>query len=416
MQIIALIDCNNFFVSCERVFNPSISTKPVIVLSNNDGIIIARSDEAKQLGLKMEPYFKIKDFCKNNDVIVLSSNHNLYNDMSSRVMSLLHEFSPEVEIYSIDEAFINLSHVPSFRLLEFAETIRTKILKDTGIPVSIGISTTKTIAKIAQNLAKKNSYNGIYSLLNKDDQTNVLSMTANSDIWGIGIKSARILEDLGIFNALEFRDMDGGIVRKYLKLSGQKIQQELKGHSCFEIEQIHEISKTITVSRSFYKPINKLEEMEYMVSEFAARASIKLRRQNSICSSIYVYIKTGSFNNKDKYIASTIEYFETSTANSSIIISKAKVALRRIFKCGYDFKKVGIILQNISQKQYKQLGFYEEAANAKDVSPIIDAINAKIGNRSLFYLAQGLQTKKIGRSNFCSKRYTTKWEELLNVQ
>ncbi len=415
MQIVALVDCNNFFVSCERVFNPSLTAKPVVILSNNDGCIIARSEEAKKLGLKMEPYFKVKDFCINNKVRVFSSNYSLYGDMSSRVMSLLHEFSSEVEIYSIDEAFINLSHVPSSRLVEFAEGIRAKILRDTGIPVSIGISTTKTLAKIAQAIAKKNKYNGVYNLLDKDDQTRVLSMTPNSDIWGIGIKSARTLEDLGVFNALQFRDMNSSYVRKYLKLSGQKIQQELKEHSCFEIEQIHETTKNITVSRSFGKPVYKLEEMEYIISEFAARASIKLRRQKSVCSTIYIYTRTGAFNNENKYIASTIEYLSSSSSSSSIIISKAKIALKRIFRDGYGFKKAGIILQDISQEQYKQLSFYEEEPGKKNLSALIDSINAKIGNRSLFYLAQGISTQTIGKNSFCSKNYTTKWEELLNV-
>jgi len=416
MQVIALVDCDNFFVSCERVFNPSLRKKPVVVLSSNDGCVISRSEEAKRLGLKMDPYFKIKDFCKDNGVKVFSSNFALYADMSSRVMSILQDMAPEVEVYSIDEAFLNLSHIPSSRIDAFAKEIRDKILQDTGIPVSIGISSTKSLAKIAQTIAKKNKQIGIYKLLNEDEQTKALTVTSASDIWGIGRSSSLCLEDLGIYTALQFRDANTSVIRKYLKLPGQKLQHELKGISCFEIEQIHEAKQNITVSRSFSRSVVKLDEMQYAVSEFVARAAVKLRRQNSVCAGVYVYIRTGMFDAGKKYSANTIEYFDTSTNDTAKIITAAKRGLQKIFKQGYDFKKAGIVLLNLEEERFKQLSLGEGASDKKsNILSVVDTINQKIGVNTLFYLAQGVNQKWKSSRNFCSKNYTTKWNELLNV-
>ncbi|MDX1924268.1 MAG: DUF4113 domain-containing protein [Rickettsiaceae bacterium] len=294
MSLIALIDCNNFFVSCERVFNPSLNQVPVVVLSNNDGCIISRSDEAKKLGLKFDPYFKVKDFCKQNGVRVFSANFPLYGDMSLRIMTILQEFSSEIEIYSIDEAFIDISHIPFDQVLGYVSKIRARILKEVGIPVSIGVSTTKCLAKVAQIFARKSS-EGVHSLLDLQSQYNALSAIDVSEIWGIGKNLAKTLHKLHVKTALEFRDMDSVLVRKYLKITGQKLQYELKGVQCFQIENLRDAKKSISVSRSFSCDIHEKEDLEYIISEFAARAAVKLRAQNSVTNEVCVYIRTSYY-------------------------------------------------------------------------------------------------------------------------
>lgn len=415
MQIVALVDCRSFFVSCERVFNPSLSDKPVVVLSNNDGCIISRSDEAKKLGLHMDPYFKVKKFCKKNNVSVFSANFALYGDMSSRVMSILDEFSPDVEIYSIDEAFISLDHISPEQVQSYAEKIKETIMKYTGIPVCIGVSTTKSLAKLAQSVSKKTK-TGVYTMLDLERQEKILQATKPSDIWGIGANLARTLGYMGIDNALEFRDMNSSIVRKHLKLSGQKLQYELKGIPCYGIEQIHEDKKNIASTRSFSKALTKLEELEFAISEYTARASEKMRAQNSVCSSIYVYIRTNMFNYTKKYAMSAVEPLQEATYDTSLLIKTAKKALRRIYKKGYEYKKAGIILMNLTKADQKQLSFERDLMNDNsDVMPMIDEINSKMGKKTLFMLAQGIDKSWQARRELVSNQYTTKWEEIITV-
>jgi DNA polymerase V len=417
MEYIALVDCKSFFVSCERVFNPSLSKKPVVVLSNNDGCIISRSDEAKKLGLHMDPYFKVKDFCGKNRVEVFSANFPLYGDMSSRVMSILNEFSPDVEVYSIDEAFINLSHIKEDMLENYAAQMRDTILRCTGIPVCIGISSTKTLAKLAQNISKKNN-NNIYVMITEEKQEAALEYSAPEDIWGIGRASAQTIADLGIKNAKEFRDFNSAIIRKYLKIQGQKIQQELKGVSCFEIEQIHGNKKNIASTRSFSRSITQSEELECAVAEFTAKAAEKMRSQNSVCSHIYVYIRTNVFNQEKRYSASAVECLNFATFDTSLLIKSAKKALARIFKKGFEYKKAGIILMNLSKQGEEQLSFNQISDSHTDKSnimPILDNLNKKLGQNSIFFLSQGIRKPWTGKKEFISAEYTTKWDDILKV-
>jgi DNA polymerase V len=414
MKILALIDCNNFFVSCERAFDPSLIGVPVVVLSNNDGCVISRSDEAKKLGINMDPYFKIKDFCKKNNVRVFSSNFALYGDMSSRVMSIVQEFSPEIEIYSIDEAFVSLSHVPSSRVLEYGIDIRKRIYKETGITVSIGISSTKTLAKVAQSVARKNSI-GVYDLRDVDAQDRILKLTDVSDIWGIGRNLSKTLKDLDINNAKEFRDADTSLIRKYLKLTGQKLQHELKGIECFELEQIQEKRKNIAVSRSFSSPITKKEDLEYIISEFAARATSKLRRQSSIASAVYVYFRTTRYTDTPLIVSET-ESFRYSTSDTSVVIEAAKRAMSRVFREGYKYKKAGIVLLDLSDEKNKQISFDEVKNSKSNLMKTIDEINKKIGKNKIFFLAQGVNKRLVGKRDFISPKYTTNWMELPKVK
>lgn len=416
MKVIALSDCNNFYVSCERVFNPQLVGKPVVVLSNNDGCIIARSEEAKMLGLGMDPYFKVADFCRKNNVSVFSSNYQLYGDMSSRVMSILQEYSQDIEIYSIDEAFLDLSHVPSWQLTNYCLAIRRRVLKYTGIPVSIGVGSTKTLAKIAQPIAKKHSKDGVFIMLDKLIQEEALKSTRSNDIWGVGPSSYEVLQKLGINNALEFRDMDSAVVRKHLKVTGQRLHYELKGVSCLALEDVA-IKKNISVSRSFGRSVTILDELEQIVAEYTAKAAIKARAQNSLCKAIYVYIRTNRFNGDDKYLASFVHYFNHSTSDTAEMIKGAITALSKIFKQGFRYKKAGVVLIDLSPEATKQLAFGEDSSEkGSKISGLVDAINNKFGKRSIFYLAQGISHKKWqAKNDLVSKRYTTNWSEILEI-
>ena len=469
MKMIALVDCNNFFVSCERVFNPSLLGKPVIVLSSNDGCIISMSDEAKRLGIKMEPFFQVKDFCHQNNVSVLSTNYPLYSDMSSRIMTILEEFTKDLEIYSIDEAFLDLSNIPSSRLDALLVDIRYKILKDIGVPVSIGASSTKTLAKIAQNFARDNSSTNICKIISEEEIDKILSITNVKAIWGIGPRSANILEFHGIRTALDFKYMSSILVKQSLKLHGQKIQHELKGIGCFEIEQIHEIKKTITISRSFAKNANNIEDLEYIFSNFIAEGALKLRKQLSLCSALSIFIKTNRFIYGKQLTKTILEYLPYATNDTFSLIFAAKKLLHRIFQEGYSFKKAGISLLNLSNSSeelmlipneintYSNLYptprsqhithlpnnilpcsaphhinelqadvFLELAITAKNLKvenvntgnlqSIIDSINQKSGKSTIFYLAQGVKQSKLSSSNFLSRNYTTKWSELIEVK
>lgn len=418
MSIIGLVDCKNFFVSCERVFDPSITNKPVIVLSNNDGCIISRSEEAKALGLYMDPYFKVRNFCKAHKVKVLSTNFALYGDMSSRVMSILEEHCPEIEIYSIDEAFIDLSHIPTNMIKSYIEKLRKIIIQYTGIPVRIGVGHTKTLAKLAQLQSKKNNEN-TYVMLDEYSRENSLKNTKAEEVWGIGPKLSKILYDLDIKNALEIALSSSSVIRKYTKLQGQKIQAELNGIQCFEIEQVHEVKKNISSTRSFARAISELSDLEHLVAQFASISAKKMRMQNSICNSVYVYIRTNKFETKEKYFSSNIEILDESTADTAKLISAAKAGLKKIFKQGYKYKKAGVVLLNLHSKNYKQLNINPNNKENDGLMTVMDHINNKLGRNTIYFLSEGsnLQgVENIGKRQYTSKRYTTHWEELLLVK
>lgn len=427
MQILALVDCNSFFVSCEKIFNPKLEGKPVIVLSRNDGCIISRSKEAKALGLEFQPYFQVKDFCLKNEVEVFSANFHLYADISIRVMSILREMSPKVEIYSIDEAFISLSHIPHTRFVEYCQDIRNRILREVGLSVSIGISSTKALSKIAQSIAKKNS-DGIYDLSDEQQFTKILSITKVEDIWGIGNKSARILKDLNIHNALEFRDADSAIIRKYLSVTGQRLQYELRGESCLEIEQVEDDKKNIRMSRTFGKAISTIEDLEYIASQFASNLALKLRTQKQVSEGLYLYIRSAIHNNDNKFSADFVEYFDSSTNDTAKITFFAKKALSKIFKKGVLYKKICVILLNLSSEEKKQLSFGEATNNKrKNLFLAIDLMNKKIAQsiqnsrgsdnkKGIFFLSEGVRQYSNSNCKFKSQEYTTKWSELLKVK
>ena len=436
-----LVDCNNFYVSCERVFNPLLRNKPVVVLSNNDGCIIARSNEAKSLGIPMgAPLHLYKTLIKKNKIFTYSSNYTLYGDMSSRVMSSLNYFVPDMEIYSIDEAFLCLKNFNHKILSDEMFKIRKLIHKWTGIPVSIGVGPTKTLAKLANRMAKKYSSNGIYILTISDHLTNILNDIQLEEIWGISKGWANRLRSVGINNPLQLQQTDPRMVRKLVSVVGERIVYELRGNACLTLGDVVN-KKSITVSRSFGNMVNDKSNLKKALANHVARASEKLRCQDSLCGEICVFINTNHFRKKDlQYNNSAILAFEDFTDNTTVIVQQAFKLLENLYRPNYNYKKIGITLLDLKQRKKDltnnhyiiqgNLFTYNKnektVANQSDINmKIVDNINAKMGKMTIFYGSQGVikqsRRKKIQedkwrmRSCYRSPFYTTNWNDILKV-
>ena len=344
--MIALADCNNFFCSCERVFQPSLRNKPVIVLSNNDGCVIARSNESKALGIKMgQPFYQVKKLVEKNEVAVFSSNYTLYGDMSRRVMSLLSTYAPSIDIYSIDEAFLDFTGIAEGdELKQYAEDMVRHIKKGTGIPISLGIAPTKTLAKVASKFAKKyKAYNGVCMIDTEEKRKKALQHFDISDVWGIGRKASKKLQYHGIKTAWDFVQKSQTWVRNILTITGERTWRELRGESCIETEELPH-KKSICTSRSFPdRGLNKLSDVEEAVANFAAQCSRKLREQHTVCKSITLFAYTSRFRSdlQQDYIHKTIN-LEVPTNNIQELVALAVTALRDNWKGDeYLYKKAG---------------------------------------------------------------------------
>jgi DNA polymerase V len=345
----ALADCNNFYASCERVFNPSLNGRPVVVLSNNDGCIIARSNEAKALGIKMgAPAFKIAASLQANQVVVFSSNYALYGDMSRRVMSALGQFTPEIEIYSIDEAFLNLDGLP-VNLAEYGRMIRKTVLKNTGIPVSIGIGPTKVLAKAANHYAKKvPENNGVFILDSPAKIDESLQKFPIDEVWGIGRQYASRLTSLNVKTAWDFIQMTDSWVKKNMTIVGLRIKKELEGISCLEMELISPAKKAICTSRSFGQTQTEIEPIREAVATFAGKCAYKLRKQKTCANVLMVFIHTNGFNqNEPQYAQNFICKLPVATNSSLELIKYAACALQAIYREGYRYKKAGVLVTDI---------------------------------------------------------------------
>ncbi len=411
----ALVDCNSFYVSCERVFDPSLWNRPTIVLSNNDGCAIARSREAKDLGIGMEPYFKIKDLCYRHNVAVLSSNYTLYGDMSSRVMNLLSQFSSRISIYSIDEAFIKLSDNWSEKeFYNYAKLMSDEILKCTGIPVSIGIASSKSLAKIAASRAKKLE-NNISVLINEAAQKQVLESLAVEDIWGIGKRWARRLKQLGIFTGLQLRESSESLIRKEFTIIGKKLLFELRGVECFSFEEEEvQTRRSVVSSRSFGREVTSFTELEEALSEYIARAGEKLRYNKMLAQSVGVFVQTNRFRDK-QYYNSIYGELDYATSDIITIIKRAKELLSQLYQPGKRYKKCGVVLFNLRPHESYQLTFAEpvEASEKRnELYQAMDKLNKKYGRNTLRIAAQGIEQSWKMNCSYRSKCYTTKWSEL----
>lgn len=419
-KIYGLIDCNSFYCSCERVFRPKLATAPVIVLSNNDGCAVARSDEAKALGIKMgEPYFKIREICQKHNVQVFSSNYALYGDMSRRVMRTVAEFVPEMEIYSIDEAFVSFDGFSNSNLIDYCKLIRSTILQNTGIPVSIGIGSTKVLAKAANQIAKKNKIatGCLFSLLNEGERERQLKTFPVGELWGIGRKSAEKLSSYNIKTAYELSQANEKFVQKLLTIVGRKILSELRGESCLELETILEDRKQIISSRSFGRPVFDFSELQESIANHISIASEKLRKQKLITKSILVFVQTNPHKNTSQYYNSATMTLLSGSSATNKLITHAFDLLGRIYKRGYEYKKVGVIFNDIVPKEASQYDFFGAHDSPKDdqLMLTLDKINALQGKGTLKFAACGIDQFWKMACQMKSPSYTTRWSELMKV-
>lgn len=389
----ALVDCNNFYVSCEQVFNPKLIGKPVIALSNNDGCVIARSNEAKAIGIRMGiPVFKIRDIIKTYKVHVYSSNYTLYGDMSQRVMEILSEFTPDVEIYSIDEAFLDMSGFKRYNLTDYGYSIRSKIKKWTGIPVSVGIAGTKTLAKIANRIAKKSEKTGgVLDLTKSPYQDRALEITAVENIWGIGRNYSRFLKSIGVNNALQLRNTSVSLIKKEMGVSGFRVLQELKGISCYPLEQSPPPKKEITVSRSFKHPIQDIADISEAVATYASNGAEKLRKAHLEAGVLVVFLMTNPYNRRSRYFNMKTIQLPFPTSDTSKLIKHACIGLSEIYRKGYKYKKAGIVLRDLASDSRCQMTLfdYKNKKQSKEIMRVLDSINKRFGSDSVRYAATG---------------------------
>jgi len=404
---IALVDCNSFYVSCERLFNPSLNKKPVIVLSNNDGCVISRSTEAKSLGIKMgEPYFKVKKIVKENNVKIFSTNFALYGDISRRVMKTLKQFSPQMEIYSIDEAFLNLSSVKNENLLEHGYKIRETILKWTGIPTSIGIATTKTLSKAANYIAKKEK-SGVVDFVNSKQIDEFLSKIKINDVWGVGRQLTKLYIKNGINTAYDLKKMHNGWIKKNTNVFGSRTVMELKGFSCVNLEPLEEKRKNCCVSRSFGKKITKLEELSEAITTYCLNAAEKIRADKQTVKKITVFIRTSPFLKDSSYYANTKDIDLPIRTNDSIeLIKQALIALKNIYKKGYKYQKAGVIFSGLKDVDIYNKNLFSVINNEEKRTKLmiaIDYANAKYGRHALSVAQAGLKIKWNTKKQHSSK-------------
>ena len=417
-KVFALIDCNAFYVSCERVFNPKLNNRPVVALSNNDGCIISRSKEAKALGIKMGvPLFKVKDIVEKEKVVVFSSNYTLYADMSRRVMNIISSSSPYTEIYSIDEAFVELSSLP-IDYESYAHQLRQTILQHTGIPVSIGIASTKTLAKVANHKAKKDdSLNGVCSLVNYNNIDQILELTEVGDVWGVGRRLSKKLINHGIHNAKLLKNCSDSWIRKMMSVNGLKTITELRGISCIPLEEYSMTRKSCCTTRSFGKLLTNLDDIEQAVTTFARRAAERIRSESLAASCVSVFVRTNPFDKNSAYYSNGASRTLSHPTHDSItIIETALLLTKRIFKNNYQYKKAGVLLSGLCDESEIQETLFEKNYNQNsDLMSAIDAINYRYGRDTL----QMASECKVGnwkqkREN-CTRNYTTQIDRLLLV-
>lgn len=423
----ALVDCNNFYVSCERVFNPALRQRPVVVLSNNDGCFIARSEEAKAIGLGMgEPAFKSRELLREHNVAVYSANFALYGDMSARVMKTLGALAPDVEIYSIDECFLDLKGFGRFELAGYAQEIRRVVGRNTGIPVSIGIGSTKTLAKAANRMAKKNpGLGGVALLLSEPDVHAALGAMEVEQIWGIGRRYGALLRHHHIHTALDFAAAPAFWVRKHLHITGARVQEELNGRSCLPLELVRPPKQSICTSRSFGTAVTEPRELQHAVAHFASKCAFKLRREGSVASLLTVFACTSPFAARGKRYWGTQTLSIPEASNDTLLLIKAaKRALDRLYRPGYEYKKAGVIVGGIVSAggpAQTSLSLFDTALHPKELKgsdrlmQAFDALNSRYGPGTL-RVASDTSSGWKQRQERLSPRYTTSWDDIIEVR
>lgn len=413
----ALVDCNNFYVSCERAFNPCLQNRPAVVLSNNDGCVVARSQEVKDLGIAMgTPLFKCKDVIKKHQIAVCSSNYALYGDMSRRVMQTLEQFTDRIEIYSIDEAFLCLDSLPVADYQKYAEKIKRTVLQWTGIPVSIGVAETKTLAKIANRVAKKiKDHRGVMSMFQHPDADEILESVEIGKVWGVGRQYARMLRRNDIHNAKQFKYADRKWVKENMTVVGERLLLELRGEPVLDLEQAPPPKKAICTSRSFGKPVEKKSEMHAAITEYATRSAEKVRKQHSAACMVMVFMTTNPFKKGPQY-ANYKQMRLPVPSNNTLEIVKVACSLGdQIFREGYKYKKCGVLLtQLIPAHKIQQNLFSDKELTEKreKLMKVVDNINSIWGRNKIRIASAGFDNPWAMKREMKSPEYTTCWAEI----
>ncbi len=417
----ALVDCNNFYASCERVFNPSLQHQPICILSNNDGCVIARSNEAKALGIPMgAPAFKFQKMFQANNVHVFSSNYALYGDMSARVMNLLSEFTPEIEIYSIDESFLKFTGFERFfDLHQHAQKMKKQVEQGTGIPISIGIAPTKALAKVANRIAKKfpEHTHGIYIMHTEKQRLKALKWLKIEDVWGIGRQHSIRLQKQQILTAYDFTQLNDYWVRKQMSVVGLRLKKELEGKPTLDLEEVAN-KKAIATTRSFDYQYEDYHYIKERISSFAVSCGEKMRKQKSYCNLIYVFLKTNKFQANQPQYGRGISVKLPHPTNSSIDLMKHAVqGLKKIYKKGYAYKKAGVMVMGLIPEDTRQLAFFtEENPKHHQLMKKIDELNKKVGRYKIKFAAQDLKKTWKMRQEHLSQAYTTSLQQIIEVK
>lgn len=415
----ALIDCNNFYASCQRVFEPKLIGKPIVVLSNNDGCVIARSNEAKQLGIPMGvPTYKYEKIFAENDVAVFSANFALYGDMSQRVMNLLSEYSPDIEYYSIDEAFLKLQGYDIVDLEQYANEIRRRVTKDTGIPISVGVAPTKALSKIANRIAKKfpEKTKNVYLIDTEEKRIKALKWLKIEDVWGIGRKISKRLKAIGVNTAFDFTQLEDDWVKTNLAIVGLRLKHDLQGMPTLDFEEI-KAKKNIATTRSFAGNYTQLSQLEERIATFAVSCAEKLRLQNACCNTMMIFIQTNRHRaDLPQYNRNIIVKLPFPT-NSSLEISDFAVqALRRIFIQGYQYKKAGVIIMDFSEEDKLQINLFENSnSRHRLLMESMDKINAKHGQHKIKLASQDLEKVWKMKQERLSPCFTTKLSDVITI-
>lgn len=422
MPVFALVDCNNFYASCEKLFRPDLKDTPVVVLSNNDGCVVARSREAKLLGIKMGvPVFQIKAEMQRHGILAFSSNYALYADLSSRVMRTLEEMAPRVEVYSIDEAFLDLTGIESaLSLVEFGQQVRERIGHWIGITVCVGIAPTKTLAKLANHAAKKYpATQGVVDLTNPERQRRLLALVPVDDVWGVGRRLSKRLNALGITTALDLANASPRAIRDQFSVVLERTVRELNGESCIELEEIPPIKKQIVCSRSFGVKVTQFELLREAVCEYATRATEKLRKEQQQAKVLTVFIRTSPFkDNEPQYSNSASGELLIPSCDTRDFIELANHLLKRIWKDGFRYAKAGVMLSDFYDPGMFQPGLFDDIStrsNSQQLMSVLDTINQS-GAGTVFFAGQGTKKDWSMKREHLSPAYTTRWDQLPRVK
>lgn len=420
--IFALVDVNNFYVSCERVFNPKLEGVPMVVLSNNDGCAVARSAEAKTLGIKMgEPWHKLKDLASRHGILAYSSNYTLYGDMSQRAVEVLSTFTPDLEVYSVDESFLQIESIlklyPS--ATDLGQQIRQRMKQWLGLPVCVGIGPTKTLAKLANHMAKKMpGFDGVCDLyaLPRSERIAYMAQIDVGEVWGVGRRNAARLNEMGVSTVLDLRNTKPAQIRRHFNVVMERTCQELRGISCLELEDVAPDKQQIMSSKSFGQPVTDEAHLCEAISAYVERAAQKLRAQRSLAGGIYVFLRTNPFDPRaEQYSANHHLSFGVPTDDTRLISDLAIRVIKHLYKPGYVYKKAGVMLTELTQASFRQNDLFSDTTASEKSAKLmmaLDAINQRFGRDSLICASTGFDKTWGMKCGNRSPRYTTNWEEL----